>query len=232
MSRITFLDNAHNGKNNWWRYLFTSILTLGGGKILAMIILPIFIYIFFYFLVIFGFITTDWANAIISNPFFGLIIIGIIYSFNFSLFYLLLRFIHRKKIINLVNTVSRVSLRKIIKGAGIWLTVITLVTLLSLMTDPGSFKVTFNLNNFFILLILSLIVFSIQAPFEELFFRGYLMQGFGLLSKKPVIPLLATSVIFAALHYWNSTNTMMSVDIVMIFSIGVLESSSICACCS
>ena len=38
MSRITFLDNAIEGKNNWWRYLITIILTWGTPVVILTIV--------------------------------------------------------------------------------------------------------------------------------------------------------------------------------------------------
>lgn len=43
----------------------------------------------------------------------------------------------------------------------------------------------------------------IQTSVEELIFRGYLMQGFGLLAKNRWFPLLMTSLIFGLLHLGN-----------------------------
>ena len=43
----------------------------------------------------------------------------------------------------------------------------------------------------------------IQTSVEELIFRGYLMQGFGILFKNRWGPLLSTSIIFGLLHLWN-----------------------------
>ncbi len=214
MSRITFLDNAEKGKNNWWRYILTIILTWGGGKALA-IMLPLFISLFFYFLIFGGFTNLTQANIIFLSPLFELVMLGVIYVLLFLLFYLLLRFIHQRNLISLINTVSRISWSKIFKGAGIWFTIMAFVTLISLIINPNGFEVTFNPNNIVLLVILSLTVFSIQAPFEELFFRGYLMQGIGILTKKPVVPLIITSILFAALHYGNGENSVMSVILVI-----------------
>lgn len=214
MSRITFLDNASEGKNNWWRYLLTIILTWGGGKALALIIIPIFISIFFY-LIIIGLFTPNQANEILSNPLFGLLMVGLIYVILFLIFYISLRFIHQKKIISLINTDSKVDWRKMVKGAVLWFAVMTLGTLIFFIISPGSFEVTFNPTNFIYLLILSIIAFSIQAPLEELFFRGYLMQGIGLLTKKPIIPIILTSILFAVLHYGNGENNAMSIILVI-----------------
>ena len=43
----------------------------------------------------------------------------------------------------------------------------------------------------------------IQTSAEELLFRGYLLQGFGVLFKNRWLPLILTSVLFGGLHYAN-----------------------------
>ena len=43
----------------------------------------------------------------------------------------------------------------------------------------------------------------IQTSVEELIFRGYLMQAFGILFKNRWIPLIFTAGIFGILHLWN-----------------------------
>jgi len=100
---------------------------------------------------------------------------------------------------------------RIAKGAFIWFAILGIYTLITLLIDPNGYKFTFNSYTFGIFLIISLITFPIQASFEELFFRGYLMQGFGLLSKKPIIPLLATSIIFGLVHVSNGANMTFSI---------------------
>ncbi|WP_337971867.1 CPBP family intramembrane metalloprotease [Methanobacterium petrolearium] len=83
-----------------------------------------------------------------------------------------------------------------------------------MIINPTSVEWSFN-PAFFILLILSLIIYPIQASFEEIFFRGYLMQGIGLLTRKPAIPLLITSVIFAIGHFWNGNDVISGVGMVI-----------------
>jgi len=89
-----------------------------------------------------------------------------------------------------------------------------LCMLIELIIDPNLFEFSFN-PSFFILLILSLVIYSIQASFEELFFRGYLMQGIGMITKKPVIPLLVTSALFAIGHFFNGSDVFSGVGIVV-----------------
>ena len=218
MSRITFLDNASKGENNWWRYLITIILTWGTPIVLEIVILLIAM----FYLVAQGVTTSASLEGVLTNPLVNIVLIGLTAVVSLLFLYIGVRFIHQRKFISLVNTHSRFSWRRLLKGAGIWFGLLTLGTVISLLIDPSGVKFTFNPNTFVILVILSLLVFPIQASFEELFFRGYLMQGFGLLSKKPVVPLIITSVIFSLLHFFNGTYTLMSVDIVLqVFIIGL-----------
>jgi len=100
---------------------------------------------------------------------------------------------------------------RVLKGAVVWLAILGIYTLITFLISPEGYKFTFNPNTFGILFIISLITFPIQASFEELFFRGYLMQGFGLLTKKPIVPLLATSIIFGLVHVMNGSNMTISI---------------------
>jgi membrane protease YdiL (CAAX protease family) len=112
---------------------------------------------------------------------------------------------------------------KMLKGAGLWFAILGAFTLISYLSNPGIYKFTFNPSTFGILLIIVIIGIPIQASFEEIFFRGYLMQGFGLLSKKPIIPLLVTSILFAILHGANGTSSIVNIFIVLqILIVGIM----------
>ncbi|MBV1767256.1 MAG: CPBP family intramembrane metalloprotease, partial [Methanobacterium sp.] len=62
---------------------------------------------------------------------------------------------------------------------------------------------------------MSFLTFPVQASFEEILFRGYLMQGVSLISKRPVIPLLVTSLLFGLVHFFNGSNTDQGLFIVI-----------------
>ena len=100
------------------------------------------------------------------------------------------------------------------KGAGLWFALMGCALIIGAIINPSSVKFSFN-PTFFILLILSLIIYSIQASFEEIFFRGYLMQGIGLITRRPVIPLLITSAIFALGHFFNGSDTLSGIGMVI-----------------
>ncbi|MEN6293042.1 MAG: type II CAAX endopeptidase family protein [Methanobacterium sp.] len=151
------------------------------------------------------------VQAIQSNSFFLVTVALVGFAASYFVFYLCTRFIHRRPFISLFTTKSRINWVRMIKGAVLWFLILGMLTLIFYLINPASYKVTFNPSTFGLLLILSLITFPIQASFEEVFFRGYLMQGVGLLSKKPILPLLATSFLFGLGHIMNGTGMTLSI---------------------
>ncbi|HTX61148.1 MAG TPA: type II CAAX endopeptidase family protein [Methanobacterium sp.] len=218
MSRITFLDNARSGENNIWRYIFTIILTWGTPIVFQLIII---IYAM-SFLIHQGADMENLISTLTYNPLVLIALVGVTSIVSIIFLYIGVRYIHQRRFISLVSTDSLFNWKKLLKGGGIWFAILTASTLLSILFDPSGLEFSFNPNTFILLLVLSLLVFPVQASFEELFFRGYLMQGFGLLSRKPVVPLIITSVIFSLLHYFNGSYTLLSVDIVLqVFVLGL-----------
>lgn len=147
----------------------------------------------------------------LRDPFFLLLLTLAGSVASFLVLYLCMRFIHLRSFISIITAKSKINWMRILKGMGIWLAILGIATIISLLIQPGGYNFTFNSKTFGILLIISLITFPVQASFEEVFFRGYLMQWFGLLSKKPIIPLLATSLIFGLVHLMNGTNMTLSI---------------------
>ncbi len=206
MYQKEFLDNVEYGENNWWKYAITSFASLLGPFIFLIIIL---ISLFL--------IPNPLKQSLNSGasfesitPMFFILFFGIVYTISFIIFYLCARFIHKKKLILFINTFNKVNLMKILKGAGLWFSLMGLVFIIEVIIDPSPFEFSFK-PSFFILLVLSVLIYPIQASFEEIFFRGYLMQGFRIINQKPVIPILLTSALFALLHFFNNSDVIFGV---------------------
>ncbi len=223
ISSISFLENASEGKNNWWRYLLTVILSLVGGSLVAGLVLGLLL----IFLSVFasGGISniTNFIESTINSPFTLVILVGISYSISFFLFYICLRFLQHKHLLKIINTVSGLRWKLLFKGLILWALILFILSLPDLIFNSGSYQITYNSGSFLILLIICLLVFPIQASFEEILFRGYLMQGFSLVSKKPWVPLLITSILFGCVHFFNGTNIYTDLSIVAsTFIIGMM----------
>jgi membrane protease YdiL (CAAX protease family) len=213
MSNISFLDNVTEGKNNKGSYIFTIGITVIGGTFASILFMVLFIVIYFLFS---G--KTDLGtqiNLLNYNPLLLLVLVGISYGIYSLLFYLCIKFIHKKTFISLINSGNNIKWIRIAKGALLWLGIMTIFTILPMFFQESSFSFNFNPGPFIVLLVLSVLIFPIQASFEEIFFRGYLMQAFGLFSKKPIVPLMITSIIFAVVHFLNGSTLIISLSIVI-----------------
>lgn len=85
--------------------------------------------------------------------------------------------------------------------------------------SPEDFVFNFKPVPFLILAILGIVLIPIQTSAEEYVFRGYLMQGFALLSKNRWFPLVVTSVFFGLLHIANPEVGKMG-NIILVYYIG------------
>jgi membrane protease YdiL (CAAX protease family) len=93
------------------------------------------------------------------------------------------------------------------------------LTLTEYIWHPESFEVQFAWGPFLILLLIAALMIPLQTSFEEYFFRGYIMQGLGLMTKTRWVPLVFTSVVFGAMHAFNPEVDKMG-SIIMIYYIG------------
>jgi membrane protease YdiL (CAAX protease family) len=222
VSNIPFLNNAKKGNNSILRYLITIILSLFVSSLVAGAFLAIFIVIW---VLLFkqGLNVEGLINQILKDPLFLIVMVGLSFSISYLFLYLCVRFIHKKTFISIINTGNKVRWKKIGIGALAWLGIIVILDIISYLIDPGSFKISLNPQGFWILALLALIAFPIQASFEEVFFRGYLMQGISLIFERPWVVLMVTSLCFALLHWWNGGTVIMSISIVLgTFIIGLM----------
>ncbi len=187
MSQLPFLDNAQSGKNSWWIYIISSIAVF-----LVMILGTAF--------------TVEILNTFNNNPLNFILGMGVGFAFSLILLYLIARFLHHKKLISLINTKKHVRWSQIFKGAILWALLFSLIYIPYILLNPSGFKFSFNFYPFLILVIISFLCFPIQAFFEEIFFRGYLIQGFSLVFKRAIIPLIITSILFGVIHASSLSN--------------------------
>jgi hypothetical protein len=98
--------------------------------------------------------------------------------------------------------------------------VISIIILgIGIYAEPENLIWNFKPIPFFTLVVISLLFLPLQTSFEELLFRGYFMQGLGVLAKNRWFPLLVTSVVFGLLHGANPEVDKLGNQI-MIFYIG------------
>lgn len=116
----------------------------------------------------------------------------------------LARAIHKKNPLTMFTSLEKMNWSKVGFSALLWLVLAIVAEVIAyFMSSPEIYSFTFDVKRFFPILIVSLLMFPLQTTFEEVFFRGYLMQGFGLAFKNAVVPLIVTSVLFGLMHGMN-----------------------------
>ncbi|MEM9932453.1 MAG: lysostaphin resistance A-like protein [Bacteroidota bacterium] len=110
---------------------------------------------------------------------------------------------HKRPFISLINGFTRVDWKKVGFSALVWTLLAVLSEFVGYQLNPENFTWNFQPTKFFSLLIVAILILPLQTSAEELFFRGYLMQGIGFISRKPWLGLLLTSVAFGLVHMAN-----------------------------
>jgi membrane protease YdiL (CAAX protease family) len=134
-------------------------------------------------------------------------------------FYFLVKPLHQRNFLQTVTGSSSIRWNRFMVSALIWALFSAAYLFIYKGLDPSIFRLNNTSVTLLYLACLSLIFIPFQATFEEVIFRGYLMQGFSFLaggeSSNPIkriivtfagrmlFPLLMTSLLFSLMHSWN-----------------------------
>ena len=91
---------------------------------------------------------------------------------------LLIKPLHNRKFGTVVNGGRKIRWGRMIFAALVWVVISALYMIYALKSDPGNFRLNNTSNSLIILAVLAITLIPFQAAFEEILFRGYLMQGF------------------------------------------------------
>jgi len=131
--------------------------------------------------------------------------------------FIALRSLHAQKMKDIITSRTRVDWKRFFFAFGIWSLFTIVTTLISYFASPKDFVLQFEPVNFLILCLVVIPLIPIQTSVEELVFRGYLMQGFGVLAKNRWFPLAMTSIIFGCLHIMNPEVTEMGYVVIIYY---------------
>lgn len=121
----------------------------------------------------------------------------------FGAILLITKILHRLSLRELITSRSKVDWSRI--GFG-FISVVALSVIMLLITyyiDPKAMQWNFKPKAFALLVVISVLMVPLQTSAEELFFRGYLMQGLGRIFTIRLVPFVITSVLFGLLHFAN-----------------------------
>lgn len=196
-----YLEIAHNGRNDWWRYLisFPAILVIW----LFVGAIPV--------LVLMAYVSMDGnpATGYSATGFTGIPVIPefLVTMSSFIPFVvatlLAVRLIHARPLKTLITSEAYIRGGRILAAAGAWMVIAAVLSLVESLLYPGRYVLTFQPATLLVYAMFALIFVPIQTSAEELFFRGYLLQWMGLRLKNKWLLSFLNGVLFLLPHLAN-----------------------------
>lgn len=115
---------------------------------------------------------------------------------------LCIRYLHHRPIVSLFTAREHFDWKRFFLSFFIW-GAVSGIFLSVMILNGAPIKWNFNPSTFLMLTLVSLFLMPLQTTAEEVFFRGFLLQGLGRMFGKAWISILITSVLFGLLHFSN-----------------------------
>jgi len=146
------------------------------------------------------------------NDNLGLTLMLLVFVAALVTFYFLFRPIHKREFKTLTRTKTTLNWGKIFFAFFLWLSLSACFEAIGYFMAPEGYSFTFRWNTFFPLLAICIFILPIQTSFEELFFRGYLMQGVGISRWTHIVAILAAALFAYFIHNAVSASLTLNRD--------------------
>lgn len=201
-----YLKASNQGKNQWWRYSIGILLTLffylGLGSIAAVMVFAIDTQI----------PGTELSNSVLlTKKFEAFMKIPSLSAYAavnmpslFGAIGLLITvvFIHQRKFTSLVRADRVIRWRRVFAGFLVWWGLGCLFSGIDYLLNSKNYVFSFT-QNWLFCLPFALILTPLQTSFEELLYRGYLMQSMALILRNRVALVIINGILFMLPHLAN-----------------------------
>lgn len=203
---MNHLESSFTGKNSPWRYIVMFAVILIATNTVGAI--PLLI----------GYISKAASDpSVVSDiaknpndlgvlgldPNMGLFMMLFPFLIGLLAFIILVKPLNYRTFKLTVNGTGTFRWNRFLVSALVWTILSAVYFFIYLKIDPSNFSLKNTSETLIPLILISLIFIPFQAAFEEVLFRGYLMQGFAVLLRNRWFPLVITSVLFGLMHAFN-----------------------------
>jgi membrane protease YdiL (CAAX protease family) len=193
MKNAIYVEAARWGKYRGWRYvlglvviLFAWLVVGTGASVLV------------------AFALSGQPDYYVLGPFGKFLFVMVGFVFFLAGVLIAVTLIHRRHPRTLVTARERIDWRRIGQGFVAWSVPACLIGVLGqYLFYPDTFSFNSNLATFALFVPLALVFTAIQTTTEELFFRGYIVQGASMISTNRVFLALVAAVVFTLPHLLN-----------------------------
>lgn len=180
-----YLSLVQLGRNQWWRYV------LGVALIL-------------FFWLVLGLVPYVAIAAIYPlDPLLTYLAINFSIILMLAGLVLVMRLLHRRPLLSLVTAERAPDWKRVAQGAAAWGALALIIAVIEHLLYPDRYYLSFDPERFFPFAALVLVLTPVQTTTEELVFRGYAMQGLGLVIRPPVLIAVLSAAIFTVPHLMN-----------------------------
>jgi len=142
-------------------------------------------------------------EALGIDPNLGLFLMIFTFITGLAALILCIKHLHKKKILSVLTGRKSFDWRRFFFAVFVWGCIMAVFTFGHSLLDPENYQLNYQPQLFWPMVAIAVLFLPFQTSFEEILFRGYLMQAFGIATRTRWIPLIITSVIFGAMHVTN-----------------------------
>jgi len=199
-----YIKQVFKVENHWWLYLI-GVIIIGIATVVGSI--PHFIAI--SLVVAFsegkdiGSMQDPFELMSLIDSNLNLFLMLLSFAIGLLALFFVTKFIHKQSFKSLTTSRKKIDWNRFWFSFILWGFVTIIFVSIEYLSSPNNFVFNFELVPFLILFFIAVIMIPLQTSFEEYLFRGYLMQGLGVLAKNRWLPLFLTSIAFGLLHIAN-----------------------------
>ncbi|HEY5688812.1 MAG TPA: CPBP family intramembrane glutamic endopeptidase, partial [Yeosuana sp.] len=213
-----YISQAFKSLHEWWRYL--------AGLIIIVIAVIIGQIPFTAAVMIKAFkngdniFKLDEQNMMsLLEPNLNLFLMLLSFAIGLVGLFMVAKYLHRQPLIQLSTSREKIDWKRFWFIFILWGIVSSSFVIIDYVTSPEDYVINFQLVPFITLCIIAILLVPLQTSFEEYLFRGYLMQGIGVILRNKWAPLLLTSFTFGMLHIANPEVDKLG-NMIMVYYIG------------
>ena len=177
------LERALNNQNQWWKILLVFLGVVGSLLLVSVL--------------------ADILETFFGWSFPDIIIIGVSSFVFFLVTSVFIRDLHKRNFKEVINGTQSVRWKRMFFGMAAWGGIMALTIVADYYNNPDNFIVNFDLKTLIPLIFLAILIFPVQAGFEEFLFRGYLAQIFGAWTKNRWAAVIFPTILFGLMHSAN-----------------------------
>ena len=213
-----YISQAFKSLHEWWRYLV--------GLIIIVIAIIIGQIPFTAAVMIKAFkngdniFQLDEENMMsLLEPNLNLFLMLLSFAIGLVGLFMVAKYLHQQSLIQLTTSRPKIDWKRFWFIFILWGIISSSFVLIDYFTSSEDYIINFQLVPFIILCVIAILFVPLQTSFEEFLFRGYLMQGIGVILKNKWAPLLLTSFTFGMLHIANPEVDKLG-NMIMVYYIG------------